>query len=380
MAKLILLFISVFALFAGEIEIETSKIREFHKTVRVNAQVVQLKYQKESVVSRISGHIERYFVKPGDNVRKGDKIALIKSLELSRLTAQYLSLKDTVSDLIETFNTKQRLFNKGLASKMELIEDRIKLNEALSKLKAMQSKLESLDIDPQKIKEPTDAFYLFSHMGGTVDSLGVSVHSAVNADTPVATIVTKGGFYIEAYVPLSRFTSFKRGPKGEFVFADSRYDLEFYKLLPKIDPKTQRARLLFKIVGSKPDLLLGAYGEARIYSVSVGEYVAVKKSAVTMFKGERVVFVPVNEHEWESISHKNEHDREDEHDHLHEKDHESGHDHDLKEFEPVVIEPLFTEGDYIAVKGLETGREYVSKGVYYVKSLILKSELGGHGH
>ena len=43
---------------------------------------------------------------------------------------------------------------------------------------------------------------------------------------------------------------------------------------------------------------------------------------------------------------------------------------------PRVVEPIAYFGDYVAVKGLKAGEAYVASGVYFVKSMLLKSAIG----
>jgi hypothetical protein len=45
-----------------------------------------------------------------------------------------------------------------------------------------------------------------------------------------------------------------------------------------------------------------------------------------------------------------------------------------------VVKVITYYGNKIAIKGITTEDEYVSEGVYFVKSMILKSSLGEHGH
>jgi ABC-type Zn2+ transport system substrate-binding protein/surface adhesin len=107
----------------------------------------------------------------------------------------------------------------------------------------------------------------------------------------------------------------------------------------------------------------------------------IKKSALSMFEGEWVVFVPNKEHEDEEDEHHEDHDR-DEHDgHKEHNDHDSHNDHDDDlPYSVKVVKKLQSFGDNIAIVGLDEGEEYVSDGVYFVKSMLLKSKLGGHGH
>jgi len=129
----------------------------------------------------------------------------------------------------------------------------------------------------------------------------------------------------------------------------------------------------------------------------------VKKSALTLFKGEWVVFV---EKEHEEASHndeKSDHEKEETHEHddhghdahkedkehedhetetHNEEEEEHGHDESKEElpYEAKVVHVIAYAGEYVAVEGLKAEEEYVSDGVYFVKSMILKSSLGEHGH
>ncbi|GKT37422.1 hypothetical protein ADUPG1_003360, partial [Aduncisulcus paluster] len=75
----------------------------------------------------------------------------------------------------------------------------------------------------------------------------------------------------------------------------------------------------------------------------------------------------------------------------HDDDHESDdHEEDNKnddhekmeaQYKERAIKIITEDNNYVAVKGLEIGEEYVSDKSFYVKSLILKSSMGdGHGH
>jgi len=120
----------------------------------------------------------------------------------------------------------------------------------------------------------------------------------------------------------------------------------------------------------------------------------VKKSALTLFNGEWVVFVEKGHEESDDgkeethghddhdhDAHKEEKEDEDHKNEAHEEE-EEGHDEHEEEspYEAKIVQVIAYTGEYVAVEGLEAGEEYVSDGVYFVKSMILKSSLGEHGH
>ncbi|MCF6207413.1 MAG: hypothetical protein L3J47_11065, partial [Sulfurovum sp.] len=107
---------------------------------------------------------------------------------------------------------------------------------------------------------------------------------------------------------------------------------------------------------------------------------------LTLFQGEWVVLVEKphkREHEEEEHEvHKEEaHDDHDEHDEAEGEHGEHEHsEHEEIPYAPQVVKVIAYSGDEVAVKGIEAGTEYVSDGVYFVKSMLLKGALGEHGH
>jgi hypothetical protein len=158
---------------------------------------------------------------------------------------------------------------------------------------------------------------------------------------------------------------------GWLNLAQQKYKCSFVQLLPEVDPTTQQAQILFKIEDKEKKLLLGAYAKIDISLPPYKEEVMIKKSALSLFNGEWVVFLP---HEDED------HDKSENHQ---EEEHDEHDEHDENEevpYTPQVVKILNYSGDLVAVDGLKDGIEYVSEGVYFVKSMLLRSSLGGHGH
>jgi biotin carboxyl carrier protein len=356
------------------------------------------------VVSRLSGHIENYFVKAGKKVKDGDKVALIESMELSKMSAEYLALlqQDKAAEI--QLNTSRKLYTKGLNSKNELNNFIIASQEISAKQNALASQLRSLGIKPSELTEATDQFILYAHADGVVGEILAPLHSNVDAQTPLMTLVNQSGYYAVAYIGVNDAMKITDKTKGWIAVSDKKYACHFIQLLPQIDEETQRAKVLFQIENSPKNLLLGTFTEIEISLEPYMDVLMVKKSALTLFQGEWVVFVEADHDDHES--HKDEHEEhghnaleveheEHGHDALEVEHEEHDHDADEKEqkaedheehkeaespYTPRVIKIIAYSGEYAAIEGIDKDDEYVSEGVYFVKSMLLKSSLGGHGH
>ena len=372
-----LLFLLPLLAFSNPISMEHAKVKPLGKIVKTNAQITQLSDQKQKIVSRLPGHIESYFVKTGEQIKKGDKVALIESIELSKMSAEYMALRQQGKAAKEQLATAKKLYKKGLTSQNELNQNIIEIEDVLAKQNALESQMKSLGIDASKLTGATDQFTLYAHADGVVGEIFVPLHSNINAEDKLMSVVNQNGYYAIAYLGLNDAMKVSDKTTGFVTVADKKYPAHFVQLLPTIDEETQRAKVLFMMMKNPKNILINAFTEMDISLAPFTEAVMVKKSALTLFQGEWVVFVE-KEHEGEAHEGEEAHGHEDhdEEEHAH-----GGHkEHEEVPYLPKVVEIIAYNGDDVAVKGLKVDEEYVSDGVYFVKSMILKSSLGEHGH
>ena len=356
--------------------IEKTQNHTFKKSVALNAQVVQLSNAQQSITSLVSGHLEQYFVKPAQNVKKGQKIALIESIEVSKMSADYIALKKQLASVSKNYDSIQKLYEQGMASMQKLNDEAIKKSEISAKLNALRSQLATLGIDAESLKKATSNFYLRSHSDGRVSALLKPLHSSVNPDEGVVSIVKNQAYYLKSYLPIEYATKVRLGDRVTFFYAGKEIVTHITQIMPKVDEQTQRVIVLSSVDENVENMFIDVYVKSTLYFGDATTYVAVKKSALSFFNNEWVVFVPNEEdkeHE-EQEHHEQEESGED-----HEGEHEEEHGHEVP-YKAQVVEVLTSDEEFVAVEGLELGEEYVSDKSYYVKSMMLKSSLGEHGH
>ncbi len=373
MTKYILLFITLFA-GADEIQLAHATKEPYADVIKTNAKITQLSNQQQQIVSSLAGHIEKYFVKAGESVKKGDKVALIKSLAFSKMKEEYLSLQSQEKAASYEVNAAYKLYKKGINSKSDYNKKLIALQEIQSKRNTLKSQLTLLGMTSQD-----SDLILYAHADGVVGKLLVPLHSSVDAQTALMTLVNQSGYYALAYLSPKESQALDSKVKGWVDVWGKKYPCSFVQLLPQIDEETQRAKVLFWIEGNPKKLLLNAFVPLEIQLASKKEAIMIDKDALTLFNGEWVVFVPSEEEHTK-------HDADDNHEtDAHDADEkEESHGHEDHEedtpYLPKVVDILTSNGDKVAIKGLDAGEEYVSAGVYFVKSMLLKSALGEHGH
>ena len=343
---LLLTTLIILGLHAVEIPTAKATKRVFFQNVQLNAQIIQLPNAAQSIMSQVSGHIEKYFVTTGQKVKKGQKIVLIESMTISKMTSEYISQKKQLIAQEKNYKAVFELYNKGMSSLQELNAQSIKKDQLLAKLNALASQLTTLGVDTKKLKKASADFILYAHSDGIVSQILQPAHSSISQNTQIISLVKEKAYYLKSFLPLEYASKVKIGQKivmdekGKHIVSHVR------EILPSVDTTTQRIVLLSSIDEKVQNLYINAYTSATLYFGASKSFVCVKKSALSFFDNEWVVFVPT--------------DRQG----------------DENSYEIRVVEVIATDESFVGVKGLEEGEEYVSDKSYYVKSMLLKSSLG----
>ncbi len=351
------------SLFSVEIPTQIAQERAFGKSVELNAQIIQLSNAGQSVTSQVSGHLETYFVEPGQKVKVGQKIALIKSILVSKMTADYIALNKQYIALEKNFMAMKKLYDSGMTSMQELNNQDIAKNAMLAQINGLKSQLAILKIDTNKLRKATPNFILYAHSSGRVSALLQQLHTVVGVDEAIITIVKEQAFYIKSFVPLEYASNVKVGQKMTVNYNNRYIVTHVTQVLPSLDEQTQRIIVLSSVDEKADDLYINSYVKSTLYFEAEQKHVAVLKSALSFFNNEWVVFMPKKHENNKDVNEgKTEHG-----------DHE---EHEEAPYEARVIKIIAEDDKYAGVEGLEINEEYVSDKSYYVKSMLLKSSLG----
>ena len=360
-------------LFGMEIPTAHVEMHKFGKSIELNSKIIQLSNAKQSVTSLVSGHLENYFVKAGEVVKSGQKLALIESILVSKMTADYLSLKKQYISLNKNYVANKKLYDSGMLSMQKLNDISIKRSAMNSKIVALHSQLKTLGINADKLKKATANFILYAHSSGRVAKLHLSLHTVVRVDEVLISIVKEQAFYAKSYLPLEYANSVKVGQKLVLNYNNEEIVTHVRQVLPEVDTTTQRIVVLSSIDERVEGLFINAYVGSKLYFQAKKSLLGVKTTALSFYNNEWVVFVPKKE----------EHETEEGHgEHEEHGGGEEGEEHEEHEapYSAKVVEIVAQDEEFTAVNGLELGEEYVSAKSYYAKSMLLKSSLGEHGH
>ncbi len=152
------------------------------------------------VGTRASGEIKELYVKVGDNVKKGDKIAKIdneiqqnnllqKESELSSLKAQLNSAKIAYNISITQYERENALNKKGASSKESLENAKNTKFQNDAKVKELEAKIAQSELAIRTAKQDLSYTDIVAPLDGTVVSVPVEIGQTLNAAQSAPTIV-----------------------------------------------------------------------------------------------------------------------------------------------------------------------------------------------
>lgn len=357
-------------LFAVDVPIHEVEKRTFPESVATNSQVVQLSSDKSTLMAGLGGKIITYHVKEGDTIKEGQLIATVESLELASKLAEIEGLKKQLVISSKNYTMVKKLYTIGVESRQNLNRQEEEKNRILSQIEVIKSQLSLIK------GRKGNRYRVYAQSNGRISKILAPIHSIVDANEALVSIAKgKESFLIKSFIPLNYATKIRVGQKGSIVYGETEHTMHVTQILPNIDQQTQKITILSALDTPVSNLFVNTFLDSKLFFDEGKRYLSVKKSALSFFNNEWVVFVP----EHHNKEHK-EHEEEDKHE-THDSDNEHAHEEEEEvPYEIRVVKILKQNATWVAIEGLEEHQDYVSDKSYYIKSLLLKSSLGGHGH
>jgi cobalt-zinc-cadmium efflux system membrane fusion protein len=192
-------FASITAVEKVGLDIEVAKVRPVIEAVAANAEVVYDETHSAHLASRVAGTVCRVERQVGDQVGRGDVLALIDAAEVGRAKAEFLQaisqlrLKRTVVERLKP------LADKGAISGRQLIESESALQEAQIRLLGAQQALVNLGLpvssddfarlSPEQIAEQIQYLGLPSAVVKSFDDESTTTSNLFPVRAPLAGVV-----------------------------------------------------------------------------------------------------------------------------------------------------------------------------------------------
>jgi cobalt-zinc-cadmium efflux system membrane fusion protein len=317
--------------------------RRLTDQVMLPAEVVINAYKSASVTTRIPAQVIERHVKLGDLVETDQPLVTLSSVEMAEAQGALI-----ISDLEWQ---RMRALGKDTVSERTYLEAEIAHRQALATVLAygMSPEQVSAMMKPGAAVMATGEFVLLASQEGTVLSDDFVTGELIDPGRVLFTISDESTLWVEASTVPSDLTNFEVGAPARIAHGEGHWiNGRVIQLHHQLDETTRRQGLRIEVVNAEDHLHPGQFVEAEISTGEGPPVLAVPSEAITLISGKSSVFLIEDDHE------------------LH----------------PQVVEVGASAGGWTEIQsGIGEGDEIAVSGVFFIKSLLLKSSLGeGHAH
>lgn len=164
---------------------------------------------------RVKGTIQRLYVKVGDRVKSGQRIASldneIYTLQMQEAKAALSQAKAQVRSSTNTYKRIQQLYVNKNASQSELDSARAQFESMKAAVLSLEKRLEQMSLQLSYTR-------LYAPVNGAIAAVPVEVNENIMAGQPIVILSTSTDLEVSTVVPEALITNIKKGSLVEVSF------------------------------------------------------------------------------------------------------------------------------------------------------------------
>ena len=178
----------------GEIiTIKNVELFDIDATHKATGEVGPCRDRFAIVSPRVPGVVKEMFVDLGDRVKKGQKLALLDSIELGEARADCMKAKAMLRVAKKNYSRERSLYKQNISSKKHFLEAESAYEQARIELKALKEKLILMGQKENNIQNAEDGpvsslFTITAPFDGTVIEKNIAVGGLKDAFAPLFTV------------------------------------------------------------------------------------------------------------------------------------------------------------------------------------------------
>jgi len=325
-------------------------MRSFGDQFRIVGQVVRSPGSTTPVKVVVPGKVEKILATPGSRVHAGDPVLLMHSHALHGLQADLLRAAEQLRITEIRLEAGKKLLQLEGISRMELEEREQRAFGARLEVKAARAELMDLGYTDDELteimarKNPDPHLTIRAPADGVVLELNVEPQEWVQAYDLLMVIGNPSRIELELQIPPDQASSVSRGDRVDFnpvARPTAGGHATVLTSVPQVDPTTRTIVIRAAIDDSSASLVPGVFVEGMLTHGEARSAPSVPEAAVTRLGNEDIVFVRLSP--------------------------------DTFEARPVVL-GQFNGTRFEISSGVSEGEEVVVKGVFFLKSAMLKDD------
>jgi len=272
--------------------------KNLDSVIKANGQLAVPPQNKADVSILLGGIIDHISVIEGQQVKRGQLLAMIKNQDLIKIQQDYLAAKNNFTYVQAEYNRQKQLQEAGAGTGKSFQSAEANYNAERSRLTAYESQLSQLGISPGKIAggRIVSQFPVLSPIGGTVGQITANTGAFVQPGTSIMEVVDNSKIHCDLTVFEKDLMHVKIGQKVNFQLTNQENELITGTIngINKSFENESKGVTVHAVINNKEqkNLIPGMYVTALI-STGSRMTTAVPVDAVVRSEGKQFIFVVV---------------------------------------------------------------------------------------
>ena len=326
------------------------KLHPFSETVNVTG-LIDLPPSHRHVISNyLAGYVKTIKVIPGDQVRKGQVLAVIEHQQIIALQERFIKAESEKEYLEQEYERLKKLFEENVVAKKDFIEAKSKFLTIEAQANSLKQQLRLINLSPKNVKTGnlSSSYVVLAPANGIISKINASTGEWVGNDKQLMTMVDPDHIHLELEVFAKDIHKIQEGQSVVFGL-NGQGGHPYTAHIHRIGAEVMEDRRV--LVHAHPytdieNLTIGAYVDGKIMLDS-DSLLALPSTSVTSLDEQTFALMVINSED------------------------ETTH------FRQTPIEILKRSRDWIAIDQKWAGQAFLFNGSF---DLIKEEEGGGHSH
>jgi membrane fusion protein, heavy metal efflux system len=244
-----------------DVQLSKPEVKLIESNIYLAGKVIAIPNNRASVSSDIEGKVERIFVREGTFVKKGMPLMTLRSMEVIELQNQYFEAKSQLDFLSLEYKRQEELIKNNIGALVDFQTTDARYKASLSKVNALQAKLQLLEFTKEFINNPEVATNVTIHspIDGYVFQLPVQIGVLATTHMTLAEIVNNTELMADVFVYDKDLDNIVEGQDVEIDFVTHSYPSVIGKVAHisrAIDPETKAVTVHVKFIPPSDKLIL----------------------------------------------------------------------------------------------------------------------------
>ena len=264
------------------------ELRELTRSISFAGSISPL--VQTTVKSKVSGDVNRVFVREGETIAAGQMLAQIDVADLqARLDAQAAALDETKARL----NIAEKNRDNGLQLLNQKFISQNAFDTNQSTYEANAAAVKSAEAQLRIARKALEDAAVRAPLSGIVARKHANPGEKVGVDSPLFTIVDLAHMEIEAPAPASEIPSVRTGQLATFRvdgFSDRTFEGKVERINPQAEANSRAITLYISVANRDGALRGGMFAKGQIVLDKAGKAVVIPANAIKVEAGQSYVF------------------------------------------------------------------------------------------